>query len=217
LSTETVAPNVERKRFLNAYPAAEDAHSYDERPLLLEHIDPQLFLSRNSVPQPFFLVCEKDTVLTALSGEAIVEFRECSLLHHRLVAGDFVYVPAGTPHRIVPSKPGLHLRYKARVAELEGVATARNGTRKPCCRKKATPTRAAPTQRRSRARRASNAAQPHQHSTLATRAGTRWPPHCAGHPRPSIRSHTSPVVHRTPRLRLSLDKLGMTYGLEPGG
>jgi hypothetical protein len=122
LSTEVAAPNVERKRFLNAYPAAEDAHSYDERPLLLEHIDPQMFVSRNSVPQPFFLVCEKDTVLTALSGEAIVEFRECSVLHHRLVAGDFVYVPAGTPHRIVPHKAGLHLRYKARVAELEGVA-----------------------------------------------------------------------------------------------
>jgi hypothetical protein len=122
MSTNIAAPNVERKRFLNAYPAAEDAHSYDERPLLLEHVDPQMFVSRNSVSQPFFLVCEKDTVLTALSGEAIVEFRECSVLHHRLVAGDFVYVPAGTPHRIVPRKPSLHLRYKARDAKLEGVA-----------------------------------------------------------------------------------------------
>lgn len=117
-----MTPDVERKRFLNVYPAAEDARSYDERPLLLEHIDPQLFVSRNSIPQPFFLVCEKDTVLTSLSGEGIVEFRECSVLHHRFAAGDFVYVPAGTPHRIVPRTPSLHLRYKARVSALEGVA-----------------------------------------------------------------------------------------------
>lgn len=122
MSVETILPNVERKRYLNVLPLAGDARSYDERPVLLEHIDPQLFLSRNSLAQPFFLICEKDTVLAALSGDAIVEFRECSVLQHRLAPGDFVYVPAGTPHRIVPREPSLHVRYKARVSDLEGVA-----------------------------------------------------------------------------------------------
>ena len=122
MSTQTAAPDVERKRFLNVYPAAQDAQSYDERPLLLDHIDPQMHVSRNAISQPFFLICDKDTVLTALSGDAIVEFHDCSVLHHRLGAGDWVYVPAGTPHRIVPREPSLHVRYKARVSELEGVA-----------------------------------------------------------------------------------------------
>lgn len=122
MSTQAAAPDVERKRFLNVYPAAQDAQSYDERPLLLEHIDPQICLSRNSVAQPFFLICDKDTVLTALSGNARVEFRDCSVLQHRLGAGDWVYVPAGTPHRIVPTEPALHVRYKARISDLEGVA-----------------------------------------------------------------------------------------------
>jgi len=122
MNVETVAPDVERKRYLNILPMAEGARSYDERPVLLEHIDPQLYLSRNAVAQPFFLICEKDTVLAAMSGDAIVEFRECSVLEHRLTPGDYVYVPAGTPHRIVPRMPSLHVRYKALVPGLEGVA-----------------------------------------------------------------------------------------------
>jgi hypothetical protein len=122
VTVQSVAPHIERKRFLNIFPLAEDTRSYDERPLILEHIDPQLYLSRNRIPQPFFLICEKDTVLAAMSGDADVEFRSCSVLRHRLAIGDFVYVPAGTPHRIVPREPSLHVRYKARLAGLEGVA-----------------------------------------------------------------------------------------------
>jgi hypothetical protein len=122
VTVEASAPNVERKRFFNVLPLAAEARSYDERPVLLEHIDPQLHLSRNSIPQPFFLICDKDTVLVSMSGEAVVDFRDCSVLQHRLVPGDYVYVPAGTPHRIVPSSPSLHVRYKARESNLEGVA-----------------------------------------------------------------------------------------------
>jgi len=36
--------------------------------------------------------------------------------------GDHVYVPAGTPHRVVPVREGVQLRYKARSAGMEGVA-----------------------------------------------------------------------------------------------
>jgi 3-hydroxyanthranilate 3,4-dioxygenase len=118
----SVIPHIERKRFLNVFPLAGDTRSYDERPLILEHIDPQLYLSRNAIAQPFFLVCEKDTVLAAMSGDADVEFRDTSVLRQRLAPGDFIYVPAGTPHRIVPREPSLHVRYKAREAGFEGVA-----------------------------------------------------------------------------------------------
>ena len=116
------APVIERKRFLDVFELQGDAGPYDERPIVLAHIDPQLHLSRNDRPQPFFLICAKDTVLVALSGDARVEFTDSSVNWHRLLPGDFVYVPAGTPHRIVPSEPSLHLRYKALRPGREGVA-----------------------------------------------------------------------------------------------
>jgi hypothetical protein len=111
-----------RKRFFNVLEVQNDLGAYDEMPLILPHIDPQMHGSRNTNTQPFFLICEKDTVLVAMSGDAWIEFRESTVLRHRFLTGDFCYVPAGTPHRIVPKEPGLHLRYKARDAGLEGVA-----------------------------------------------------------------------------------------------
>jgi hypothetical protein len=118
----TAAAIPARKRFFNILEIEHDLGSYDELPLILPHIDPQVIGSRNLAPQPFFLICEKDTVLAAMSGDAWVEFRGVDVVRHRFLAGDFVYVPGGTPHRIVPSEPGLHVRYKARNAGLEGVA-----------------------------------------------------------------------------------------------
>jgi 3-hydroxyanthranilate 3,4-dioxygenase len=119
----TVAATIPpRKRFFNVLEIEQQLAAYDELPLILPHIDPQVTGSRNTVRQPFFLICEKDTVLAAMSGDAWVEFRDADVLRHRFLAGDFVYVPGGTPHRIVPSEPGLHVRYKARAAGAEGVA-----------------------------------------------------------------------------------------------
>lgn len=46
---------MERKRMLQVFKEARHAGPYDEFPVLLEEIDPQLFLSRNDRPQPFFL------------------------------------------------------------------------------------------------------------------------------------------------------------------
>jgi hypothetical protein len=111
-----------RKRFFNVLELENELRAYDELPLILKHIDPQIHGSRNGNPQPFFLICEKDTVLVAMTGDAWVEFRDTTVLRHRFLGGDFVYVPGGTPHRIVPSTPGLHLRYKARDAGREGVS-----------------------------------------------------------------------------------------------
>ena len=85
-------------------------------------IDPQLHLSRNDTKQPFWLICEKDTVLITIAGAGKVEFVAGPARYHTLAPGDFVYVPSGTPHRIVPSAPCVHLRYKAEHAGLEGVA-----------------------------------------------------------------------------------------------
>ena len=113
---------MKRKARFETYKEAPSRGNYDEFPMLELGIDPQVHLSRNTVPQPFFLICEQDTVLAQLSGEARVEFRNSPVNFFHLVLGDYVYVPAGTPHRIVPHEPGLHLRYKARVAGLEGVA-----------------------------------------------------------------------------------------------
>jgi 3-hydroxyanthranilate 3,4-dioxygenase len=113
---------MERKRMVRLFEAAREAGPYDEFPVLLPGIDPQLHLSRNARPQPFFLICEQDTVLVQMSGEATVEFKDAPVLYHTAEPGDFVYVPGGTPHRIVPTTESIHVRYKAARPGLEGVA-----------------------------------------------------------------------------------------------
>jgi 3-hydroxyanthranilate 3,4-dioxygenase len=113
---------MERKRMLNAFKEARAAGPYDEWAVLPASVDTQVHLSRNDRPQPFYLICDHDTVLAQLSGEALVEFREASVLAHRLEPGDHVYVPAGTPHRITPRTESVQLRYKGRTPILEGVA-----------------------------------------------------------------------------------------------
>src|SRR4051812_24014843 len=105
-----------RKRMLNTFKEAEAAGPYDEYPVLPADIDPQLHLSRNDRPQPFFLVCEKDTVLVQMAGRARVELRESSVLWWDVVPGDFLYIPGGTPHRILPDGVTVHYRYKAQAS-----------------------------------------------------------------------------------------------------
>jgi hypothetical protein len=105
-----------------AFKASGEAGDYTELPMLPAQVDPQVYLSRNSVPQPFFLICEKDTVIAQLSGEAQLQLRDSSVNTFALAPGDNVYVPAGTPHRLVPLTETVQLRYKARKAGLEGVA-----------------------------------------------------------------------------------------------
>ncbi|MGH7899485.1 MAG: JmjC domain-containing protein [Candidatus Binatia bacterium] len=113
---------MDRKRTFNVFRLAESAGPYDELPVLPAEIDPQIHLSRNSRPQPFYLVCEQDTAIVQMSGEAKVEFQECGVRHHVLVPGDWMYVPAGTPHRIVPRAECVQLRFKAREPGWEGAA-----------------------------------------------------------------------------------------------
>ena len=111
-----------RKNNFDTFKEAALRQSYDEMPMLELGIDPQLHLSRNRVKQPFFLICEQDTMLAQMSGEARVEFRAGPVRYFDMTVGDFVYVPAGTPHRIVPKTESVHLRYKAEKPGLEAVA-----------------------------------------------------------------------------------------------
>jgi 3-hydroxyanthranilate 3,4-dioxygenase len=116
------AVEFDRKKMVHAFEAARDCGPYDELPVLVADRDPQLHLSRNDRPQPFFLICSSDTLLAQLSGTAILELKYSPVQYHRLEPGDVVYVPAGTPTRIRPEAPSVHLRYKALHAGLEGVA-----------------------------------------------------------------------------------------------
>ena len=110
-----------RRRMLDTFDTAKDLGPFDEYPVLSEGVDPQLHLSVNDRPQPFHLTCEKDCVLVQMSGKARLEMRDSNVLHFNLVPGDYAYVPAGTPHRIVPSEPSIQYRYKAEHAGLEAV------------------------------------------------------------------------------------------------
>ena len=91
-----------RKNRFSTFKEAAARGNYDEFPMLEIGIDPQLHLSRNSVAQPFFLICEQDSMVAQMSGAARIEFRNSSVGYFNTEIGDFVYVPGGTPHRIVP-------------------------------------------------------------------------------------------------------------------
>lgn len=119
---------MQRKNSFDTFKEAPARGPYDEMPMLELGIDPQVHLSRNAIPQPFFLVCEGDTMIVQMAGEARIEFRQSTVHSFDAEIGDFVYVPAGTPHRIVPKSPSIHLRYKAMLPGLEGVAWYADGS-----------------------------------------------------------------------------------------
>ena len=89
-----------RRRML--HPFKTELAEYEDAAVLPEDTDPQIYLSRNRQPQPFHLICSKDNVLSQLSGTVHVHLRDSSVNRFRMDVGDHVYIPAGTPHRIVP-------------------------------------------------------------------------------------------------------------------
>jgi 3-hydroxyanthranilate 3,4-dioxygenase len=107
---------------LDTFEAARRAGPYDDYPVLPAGVDPQLHLSRNDRPQPFHLVCGKDCMIVQMAGKASVEFRDSTVLKFHLTPGDYVYVPAGTPHRIKPDGVAVQYRYKAEDSGLEAAA-----------------------------------------------------------------------------------------------
>src|ERR1700684_4697589 len=93
-----------RRRMLHPFKA--ELGEYEDAAVLPVDTDPQLYLSRNRRPQPFHLICSKDNVLSLMSGGAHVHLRDSSVNRFRMDVGDHVYIPAGTPHRIVPAAEG---------------------------------------------------------------------------------------------------------------
>lgn len=111
-----------RKKTFVVYREAKKLGAYDERPMLPDDIHIQVCLSRNDHPQPFFLICGKDTLLISFSGAGKVEFKGTGVHYFPLEPGDHVYVPAGTATRLVPETESVIMRYKAREPGLEAVA-----------------------------------------------------------------------------------------------
>ncbi len=110
------------KQMFHTFKEAYNAGAHDELPMLPPGVDPQLHLGRHDSAQPFHLICEKDCVLLMMSGTAKVHFAEGPVRYHKAAAGDFIYVPARMPHRVVPDEECVQYRYKAEHAGLEGVA-----------------------------------------------------------------------------------------------
>lgn len=111
-----------RKNFVDSFPESVSYGPYDEFPMLAPETDPQIHVSKNHLPQPFYLICSKDSVLAQLSGKATIRLKHPEVISQSTQPGDFLYIPAGTPHTIEPDGPGIYHRYKARDAGLEGVA-----------------------------------------------------------------------------------------------
>lgn len=120
MADRSTLPN--RRNNLMLFREASKFRAYDEFPVLRPEVDPQLLVSRNDHVQPFFLTMEKDCVLVSAAGEATLVLKRDDVKRHDLVAGDFVYLPGGTPHRLIPNGTSLTLRYKARDAGLEAVS-----------------------------------------------------------------------------------------------
>lgn len=113
---------VERDRFAHLLAQGAELGPYDEMPLIPAHIDPQITLSRNDRPQPSHLIFERDSLLATMSGRGHLELRTATVHRLDLLPGDYVYVPARTPHRIVPHEPMIQFRYKAHPPGLEATA-----------------------------------------------------------------------------------------------
>jgi hypothetical protein len=111
-----------RKKTFVVFREAEKLGPYDERPMLPDSNQTQIFLSRNDRPQPFYLICEKDTIIAAFSGTGTVEMQLTSVRSFPLEPGDHVYVPAGVATKLVPTTESIIMRYKAQEPGLEAVA-----------------------------------------------------------------------------------------------
>lgn len=113
---------MERTRECNVFEAGAVAQSCDEWPLVPAGVEPQVELSRHLVPEPFFQVLDHDSVLAVMAGDGRVEFRDSNVLWESLRPGDFVYVPAGTAHRVAPETELLTIRFAAAARERQAVA-----------------------------------------------------------------------------------------------
>ncbi len=114
---------LERKKTLNVFKEARSAWgSFDEFPVGPKGTDPMPYLSRNRIAQPFFQVSDEDQVIVQMAGTGRIEFKEIDTLEMHLIVGDTVYIPAGTPSRLIPEGENLQLRLKAEPPGRDAVA-----------------------------------------------------------------------------------------------
>jgi 3-hydroxyanthranilate 3,4-dioxygenase len=113
---------MDRRRVIPAFKTAASIGNYEDAALIPEDVDPQVELSRNSVPQPFYVLINEDTVLAQMSGQSRVHMKYSPVNSFKTHTGDHVYVPAGTPHRIEPLKEGVFVRYTSNEPVRRGVA-----------------------------------------------------------------------------------------------
>jgi 3-hydroxyanthranilate 3,4-dioxygenase len=113
---------LERKKTLNVFKDAKAAWgSYDDYPVGPRGTDPMPHLSRNRLPQPFFVVSETDQVLIQMAGHGHIHFVGIEPDHMTLTPGDTVYIPAGVPNRVSPDGENLQIRLKAEPPSREAV------------------------------------------------------------------------------------------------
>jgi len=108
-----------RNQAQNVFDLADAVGAFDEWPLLPEPVDPQVALSRAPVPMPFHLAIDHDTLLVQIKGEATVAFADGPVREMEVAPGDYVYLPAGLPHRVIPRSSSLQLRFSGREAHAE--------------------------------------------------------------------------------------------------
>ena len=118
----TAGIRIRRKNSLNVFREGRKAGNFDEFPVLRPEIDPQAHLSHNTTDQPFYLTCEKDSILIQLSGRSKILFPEGAVRFVEAGPGDFTYIPDGTTHRLNTIEEGLVLRYKAQDPGLESIS-----------------------------------------------------------------------------------------------
>jgi len=123
-----------RKKTFQLWREAAKVGAYAEKPMLPADKQVQVHLSKNDRPQPFHLICGKDTLLALMSGAGKVEFKGTAVQCLDMKPGSFVYVPAGVPHRIVPAEVSIMMRYKQRYSGLEGMAWYCDGCDAEICR-----------------------------------------------------------------------------------
>lgn len=105
---------ITRKKSNNVFEEAREClGSYDDFPLMPLGTDPMSCLSRNRVPQPFFLASDNDFVLVTLRGSCQVRLPGSDLSQVDMKAGEALYVPAGQRSRIVPLDECIQLKWRA--------------------------------------------------------------------------------------------------------
>ncbi len=86
--------------------------SYDDLPLLPAGANPRPYLSRNRVPQPFFVAAASSAVLAQWRGEAELDLRGPTRTRLMLRPGDQAALPADVPYRVLPRGECVQVIYR---------------------------------------------------------------------------------------------------------